>query len=67
MDLPAHVSVSLHVPVVLSIADQLKEQVPVPVHTRTKKTQGMAVYVGVKEMHSTRGQCYLKDNCFFVN
>lgn len=28
--LPAHVSVSLHIPVVLSIADQLKEQVSVP-------------------------------------
>lgn len=67
MDLPAHVPVSLHVPVVLSIADQLKEQVPVPVHTHSKNTQGMAVYVDVKEIHSTRGQCYLKDNCFSVN
>lgn len=28
--LPAHVPVSLHIPVVLSVADQLEEQVPVP-------------------------------------
>lgn len=34
--LPAHVSVSLYIPVVLSIADELEEAVSVPDHEDTQ-------------------------------
>lgn len=55
--LPAHVSVTLHIPVVFPFADQLKEGVSVP----GGKHNNCTVYAGVNNRKSTRGRYYLKE------